>query len=89
MARVLGRIHRALRHGGVFYASFKAGDAEGRDQFGRYYNYPSQSWLNAVYAELPWETVTIEADQGSGYDRKPTDWLHATAVKPRYPLHPP
>ena len=56
---------------------------DGRDQFGRYYNYPSKSWLNDMYAGLPWEKVTIEADQGSGYDQKPTDWLHVTAIKQR------
>jgi SAM-dependent methyltransferase len=36
----LARIHRALKPGGLFVASFKAGNGEGRDMFGRYYNYP-------------------------------------------------
>ena len=30
---ILSRIHAALKNGGVFYASFKAGEAEGRDEF--------------------------------------------------------
>lgn len=78
---VIGRIHAALKAGGVFYASFKAGEAEGRDEFDRYYNYPSAGWLRTLYAALPWRDVVIEAEAGSGYDRKPTDWLHVTATR--------
>ena len=44
------RIHRALKPAGVFYASFKIGDGDGRDTLGRYYNYPSPEWLQATYA---------------------------------------
>ena len=80
---ILTRIHAALTPGGTFYASFKAGKADGRDQFDRYYNYPSEDWLKNLYAALPWASVIIEADRGSGYDKKPTDWLHVTALKPR------
>jgi len=78
---ILARIHAALKAGGVFYASFKAGDGEGRDQFDRYYNYPSESWLREAYAPLAWDAVRIEAQPGSGYDRKPTNWLHVLATK--------
>ena len=41
LAQVLALIWRALKPGGTFYASFKTGDAEGRDTLNRYYNYPS------------------------------------------------
>ena len=78
---VIGRIHRALKPGGVFHASFKAGEAEGRDQFGRYYNYPSAGWLEQAYRPGPWESVAIEAAKGGGYDNKPTDWLFILARK--------
>lgn len=78
---ILARIHAALKPGGVFHASFKAGTAEGRDQFDRYYNYPSEDWLRALYGALDWREVTIEAGTGSGYDKKPTDWLYVTAVR--------
>ena len=81
LAGILKRIHTALKAGGSFYASFKAGEAEGRDQFDRYYNYPSQAWLRGIYAALPWESVVIDVTPGSGFDQKPTDWLHVTAVK--------
>ena len=76
----LARIHRALRPGGLFVASFKAGGGEGRDQFGRYYNYPDQARLAAHYATAaPWQSVTIAEHAGSGYDNLPTRWLWVTA----------
>ncbi|NTJ43063.1 class I SAM-dependent methyltransferase [Agrobacterium larrymoorei] len=81
LASVTAHIHSALRSRGVFYASFKAGDAEGHDQFDRFYNYPSKDWLLEVYAKLSWVSVSIEEAKGGGYDGKPTDWLHVTAVK--------
>lgn len=80
LAAVLSRIHRALKPGGIFYASFKAGSAEGRDGFQRYYNYPSRHWLMAQYAPLEWMRVDVEASMGRGYDGEETDWLHVTAI---------
>ncbi len=81
LSSVLARIHSALKVAGRFYASFKAGDIDGRDQFCRYYNYPSKDWLRELYAAFAWESVSIEADRGGGYDKKPTDWLHVTTIK--------
>lgn len=78
---ILARVHRALRPGGVFYASFKAGEAEGRDRFGRFYNYPDTDWLRTAYGDLGWSRLDIEEDLGGGYDQEPTRWLHATAIK--------
>lgn len=78
---IIARIQTALRPGGVFYASYKAGTAEGRDRFGRYYNYPSAEWLAAAYGTSGWKTVEIEEAAGGGYDGLPTDWLHVTATK--------
>jgi SAM-dependent methyltransferase len=78
---ILTRVHRALRPGGAFYASFKAGEAEGRDRFDRYYNYPDADWLRAAYGDLGWNRIDIEEDLGGGYDQEPTRWLHATAIK--------
>ena len=34
LAGILARVHLALRPDGAFYASFKAGEADGRDRFG-------------------------------------------------------
>lgn len=79
---IMDRIHAALRPGGVFYASFKAGETEGRDSLGRYFNYLSATELRAVYgAETRWQSLEIEEEMGSGYDRQPTRWLHALAIK--------
>jgi len=78
---IVARVHRALRPGGVFYASYKAGKAEGRDRFGRYYNYPDAAWLRTAYGKDGWSRLDIEEDQGGGYDQEPTRWLHATAIK--------
>lgn len=78
---ILTRIHAALKPGGVFYASFKAGSEEGRDRFGRYYNYPSPDWLKGAYGADRWRALDLTEDLGSGYDGEPTRWLHVTAVK--------
>jgi SAM-dependent methyltransferase len=78
----LSRIFRALRPGGLLTASFKAGDSEGRDQFGRYYNYLDAAELRThLAAAAPWATIDISENDGSGYDGKPTRWLWAHARK--------
>lgn len=81
LAGIIGRINDALKPGGVFYASFKAGVREGRDRFDRYYNYPSADWLCDAYGPARWQSIDIEKTAGSGYDKQPTDWLLLTAVK--------
>ncbi|MCC2608239.1 class I SAM-dependent methyltransferase [Neorhizobium petrolearium] len=81
LGAILAGIHSALRSGGIFYASFKAGAAEGFDDLGRYYNYPSREWLNAVYETRHWTSIDIDETHGGAYDDRPTDWLHVTAVK--------
>jgi len=83
---IIDRIHRAIRPGGVFYASFKAGEAEGRDGLGRYFNYLSAVELRTAYgADDRWQSLRIDEDTGSGYDRQPTRWLHALAIRSQKP----
>jgi SAM-dependent methyltransferase len=78
----LARIFRALRPGGLLTASFKAGDAEGRDSLGRYYNYIDAGQLRAHAAAAgPWASIEITENDGSGYDGQPTRWLWMTARK--------
>ncbi|WP_454744251.1 class I SAM-dependent methyltransferase [Ciceribacter selenitireducens] len=79
LADVLGRIRRALRDGGLFYASFKAGVEEGADRFGRYYNRPSPEWLTEAYRLAGFATPRMETAPGGGYDGEPTNWLHVWA----------
>jgi len=81
IADVLARIWRALKPGGIFYASFKAGSQEGLDRLQRYYNRPDREWLGATYAGAGWRPPVIDHERGGGYDGEPTDWLHVTAVK--------
>jgi hypothetical protein len=79
---VLARIWRALKPGGVFYASFKTGDAEGRDTLGRYYNYPSPEWLREAYAGAGnWRSLEIETGEVIGFDDKWAPMLFVTARK--------
>ena len=76
-------IHRALRPGGRIAASFKAGTGEGRDEFGRYYNYPTPQALRAYFrAAADWTGLELLEVDGGGYDGKPTRWLWVHASKP-------
>ncbi len=78
---VFDRILRALKPTGVFHASFKAGEAEGHDKFGRYYNYPSAAWLEAMLSAGGWRNITMTEAEGGGFDGEPTRWLHVKAQK--------
>jgi SAM-dependent methyltransferase len=82
LAEVLARIRRALKPGGVFYASFKLGEGDGRDKLGRYYNYPSRPWLEALYeATGAWESVAVETGETNSFDGTPAAMLHLTVRK--------
>lgn len=76
---ILARVRRALRPGGIFVASFKGGAGEGRDQLGRYYNYPSAEALDAAYRAAGWTDITLKSKMGSGYDALPTEWFWISA----------
>lgn len=81
LSAIIGKIHTALKPSGTFYASYKAGEAEGRDRFDRFYNYPSEQWLRELYAQCDWSKIEITELTGSGYDNAPTNWLHVTTTK--------
>jgi hypothetical protein len=71
-----------LKPGGYFYASYKAGDADGRDTLDRYYNYPSPDWLRATYAQAgKWSSLDIETGEVKGFDDKPASMLFVVARK--------
>jgi SAM-dependent methyltransferase len=82
LPEILSRIHRALKPSGVFYASFKAGDHDGRDSLGRYYSYVSQPWLEAAYAKAGrWQTVAIDTGEIKSFDGAPATMLHVMVRK--------
>jgi SAM-dependent methyltransferase len=82
LAQVLALIWRALKPGGAFYASFKTGDAEGRDTFDRYYNYPSPDWLRTTYTSAGiWSSLEIETGEVRGFDNEWSAMLFIVARK--------
>ena len=79
---VLARIDRALVPGGWFFASYKLGEAEGRDSFGRFYNFPDADWLGAQYEAIPgWRIVADERSLGGGFDGVERPWINLTVRK--------
>ena len=79
---VLARIWRAVKPGGLFYASFKEGNADGRDTIGRYYNYPSEEWLKDCYRNSgSWSLRSIERSEGKGFDGTAATMMHLVVQK--------
>ena len=82
LANILKLIWRALKPEGYFFASYKEGDADGRDTLNRYYNYPKPEWLRATYATAGrWSSVSIETGEVRGFDDKPASMLFVVASK--------
>lgn len=80
---VLGRARRALKPGGLFHASYKAGEGGGRDTMGRYFNFPSEAELRAAYGQAgPWTDLTISQAAGHSYEQEARTWLHVAVVRP-------
>lgn len=80
---MLSRIFRALKAGGVHVATYKAGEAEGRDSLGRYYNYSSAEVLEAAYLRsAEWEISSIQDYVGGDYQGGHRPWLAVTARRP-------
>lgn len=80
---VLARIDRALAPGGLFFASYKLGAEEGRDSFGRFYNFPDADWLACQYGAIPgWRIVATETYTAGGFDHVERDWIDLIVSKP-------
>ena len=79
---ILARIRRALKAGGVFYASFKSGDGDGRDSLGRYYSYVSSDWLRTAYASAgSWQCLSSGTSEIKSFDAAPATRLHLVMRK--------
>jgi len=79
---VLMRVWRALKPAGLFYASFKEGNTDGRDTIGRYYNYPSEDWLKYCYRNAgSWSFRSIERSEGKGFDGTVATMMHFVVQK--------
>ena len=82
LGEVLSRIYRVLNSHGILFANFKEGAAEGRDRFGRYYNYRSLAALRDIFQQAaPRFALEIERSSGQGYDGAAVQWLNCTATK--------
>ena len=78
---ILARIRRALRPGGLHFASYKAGGREGRDRFGRYFNYLDEQELLTLYGAAGWKILDSGSRTGGGYDGKPGPWAWITTQR--------
>ncbi len=79
---ILVRIRRALKPAAVFYASFKIGEDAGRDNLGRYYNYPTREWLQAAYAAAgEGSLLSSETSEIKSFDETPATMLHLVVRK--------
>jgi SAM-dependent methyltransferase len=79
---ILTRVWTALKPGGWHLATFKGGSTEGRDRFGRYFNYLSAVEAEAAYREAgDWAVLEISEHIGGGYDGQQGPWLKLLARK--------
>ncbi|CAN5619104.1 class I SAM-dependent methyltransferase [soil metagenome] len=83
LPQALARVRRALKPGGLFHATYKAGDGGGRDSLGRYFNFPSEAELRTAYDEAgPWAGLEILQGPGHSYEQEERTWLQVTVVRP-------
>ncbi|SPF80234.1 class I SAM-dependent methyltransferase [Pseudoprimorskyibacter insulae] len=81
---VLTLVYRALRPGGLFFASYKSGGVEGRDAQARYYNYLDRPAFEAAYAQAgDWRALDIIEYIGGGFGGTTGPWIAGTYQKPR------
>jgi SAM-dependent methyltransferase len=84
LPNVLARVRRALKPGGLHFATYKSGGGEGFDGHGRYCNFPDIAELWAAYG-VPdqWEVVSVEEFIEPGFDLdRPEPWIAITLQRP-------
>ena len=80
---ILAAVRAALKPGGLHFASYKAGGIEGRDRFGRYFNYLSLEQMADIYRQSgSWNIIEITDYIGGGYEGGEGPWVAMTASKP-------
>jgi SAM-dependent methyltransferase len=83
LPQILALVFKALKPGGLHFASYKGGRAEGRDRYGRYFNYLSREDVTEAYrCSGPWEIVSVTEHLGGGYDGQQGPWTAITVRKP-------
>jgi SAM-dependent methyltransferase len=83
LSGILARVLRALKPGGLHFASYKAGKAAGRDVFGRYYNYLDPNAVKHFYSRSGrWDILSVTDYVGSEYEGHQAPWIAITARKP-------
>ena len=83
LSSILSLVFRALKPGGVHFASFKGGDGGGRDAFGRYFNYLTVDDVRAAYSRAAaWEIQSITEHPGGAYGGGQERWIGITASRP-------
>jgi SAM-dependent methyltransferase len=82
LTAVLVRIWRALKPGGLHFATYKTGATAGCDEHGRYYNYLTRDQAEAHYrAAGRWKSLDYEQFAGVGHFSQPALWLKVVARK--------
>lgn len=80
---VLLKVSRALKPGGLHFASYKGGGVEGRDKLGRYFNYLSVEEVVAIYKHsAEWDVLSLMEYIGGGYEGGQGPWVAITVRKP-------
>lgn len=83
LIEVIRRIYRALRPGGLHFASYKGGGREGRDQAGRYFNYLALAEVESAYSSAgSWDLIQSTENMGGGYDCGQGPWVQITLRRP-------
>lgn len=80
MEDVLCRLKRALKDGGVLYASFKYGEEE-KIVNGRLFNYYSEQSLRMLMIENGFEVLELFVTQDVREDRREEKWVNVVGVK--------
>ena len=81
MPGILQRIHTALKANGIFYVGLKRGDAEERDDIGRFYAYYTETALQVLVQDSGFDILDSRTDESRGMLGKMDKGLHIIGRK--------